>query len=322
MSTDLIIPNKPTFLAKAVAPTTLAEFAGGVQAAGLALPVLSIRGKMFRARLGGEESVLTKDRELQVILVAARPHASKRYYDSAYQAGSVEAPACASVDGKAPTQGDRKQSASCATCPHNVFGSKGKGKACNDYKRVIVLPLVNGKPVNTPCVLDIPATSLRTPKELRGGTDKMLAEYLGALSRHQIDPTTVVSTISFTGAEHPQLCWSLARYVDETEHSFVQSLRDDGDVLDALGDEAHEPPVQITEAAAPVVQPVAEQPVEVKAAPKQEPKAKSAQVDIEEAIAATPEPKAEAAPAPVVSEAPKADDDLMADIEKLLGGLK
>lgn len=198
MSTDLIIPNKPTFLAKAVAPATLAEFAGGVQAGGLALPVLSIRGKMFRARLGGEESVLTKDRELQVILVAARPHVSKRYYDSAYQAGSVEAPACASLDGKTPTQGDRKQSTSCATCPHNVFGSKGKGKACNDYKRVIVLPLVNGKPVNTPCVLDIPATSLRTPKELRGGTDKMLAEYLGALSRHQIDPTTVVSTISFT----------------------------------------------------------------------------------------------------------------------------
>ena len=316
MSTDLIIPNKPTFLAKAVAPATLAEFAGGVQAAGLALPVLSIRGKMFRARLSGEESVLTKDRELQVILVAARPHVSKRYYDSAYQAGSVEAPACASLDGKTPTQGDRKQSASCATCPHNVFGSKGKGKACNDYKRVIVLPLVNGKPVNTPCVLDIPATSLRTPKELRGGTDKMLAEYLGALSRHQIDPTTVVSTISFTGAEHPQLCWSLARYVEQGEHEFVQSLREDGDVLDALGDGAHEPPVQITEAAAPVVQPVVEQPVEVKAAPKQEPK----QVDIEEAIAAAAEPKAE--PAPVVAEAPKADDDLMADIEKLLGGLQ
>lgn len=322
MSTDLIIPNKPTFLAKADAPTTLSEFAGGVQSAGLALPVLSIRGKMFRARLGGEETVLTKDRELQVILVAARPHVSKRYYDSAYQAGSVEAPACAAVDGKTPTQGDRKQSASCATCPHNVFGSKGKGKACNDYKRVIVLPLVNGKPVNTPCVLDIPATSLRTPKELRGGTDKMLAEYLGALSRHQIDPTTVVSTISFTGAEHPQLCWSLARYVDETEHNFVQTLRDDDDVHEALGDELDEVPGPIAEAAAPVVAPVAEQPVEVKAAPKQEPKAAPAQVDIEEAIAATPEPKAEPAPAPVVAEAPKADDDLMADIEKLLGGLK
>jgi hypothetical protein len=73
---------------------------------------------------------------------------------------------------------------------------------------------------------------------------------------------------------------------------------------------------------------VAEQPVEVKVTPKQEPK----QVDIEEAIAAASEPKAEPAPvvdaapkaepAPVVDAAPKADDDLMADIEKLLGGLK
>ncbi|MCH9735539.1 MAG: hypothetical protein K0U78_13470 [Actinomycetia bacterium] len=320
MSNQLSIPSKPKFLAQqGDSPATLAEFSGGVTG-GLALPMLSIRSKVFRARLDGQEQELSKTRDLQLILVAARPYVSKRYYEGAYQSGSTDAPDCSSLDGKTPDAGDNRQSEKCATCPHNVFGSKGAGKACADYKRLVVLPLVNGKAVSTPCILDVPATSLKTPKAMRGGTDLMLKEYMNTLARHQIDPTTVVSTISFTGAEYPQISWSFARYVEEDEHGLVHELRGSDEVQEVLGEDVHE------EASA--IAPAEETPVKVqepakKAAPKQEAKAEpepEPEKEPEPAAGETPEPEEPETPAETEEEAGD-DDDVMAEVNKLLKGM-
>lgn len=313
MSNQLSIPSKPKFLAQqGDSPATLAEFSGGVTG-GLALPMLSIRSKVFRARLDGQEQELSKTRDLELILVAARPYVSKRYYEDAYQSGSTDAPDCSSLDGKTPDAGDNRQSEKCATCPHNVFGSKGAGKACADYKRLVVLPLVNGKAVSTPCILDVPATSLKTPKAMRGGTDLMLKEYMNTLARHQIDPTTVVSTISFTGAEYPQISWSFARYVEEHEYNLVQELRESEDVQDVLGEDVHEE--------AGTISPTEEAPVKVQE-PAKKPVKKAAKPEPEPAAEETPEPAAEEPETPAETEEEAGDDDdVMAEVNKLLEGM-
>ena len=313
MSNQLSIPSKPKFLAQqGDSPATLAEFSGGVTG-GLALPMLSIRSKVFRARLDGQEQELSKTRDLELILVAARPYVSKRYYESAYQSGSTDAPECSSLDGKTPNAGDNRQSEKCATCPHNVFGSKGAGKACSDYKRLVVLPLVNGKAVSTPCILDVPATSLKTPKAMRGGTDLMLKEYMNTLARHQIDPTTVVSTISFTGAEYPQISWSFARYVEEDEHGLVHELRGSDEVQEVLGEDVHEEAGTIT--------PAEETPVKVQE-PAKKPVKKAAKPEPEPAAEETPEPAAEEPETPAETEEEAGDDDdVMAEVNKLLEGM-
>lgn len=323
MSNQLSIPSKPKFLAQqGDSPATLAEFSGGVTG-GLALPMLSIRSKVFRARLDGQEQELSKTRDLELILVAARPYVSKRYYKSAYQSGSTDAPECSSLDGKTPNAGDNRQSEKCATCPHNAFGSKGAGKACSDYKRLVVLPLVNGKAVSTPCILDVPATSLKTPKAMRGGTDLMLKEYMNTLARHQIDPTTVVSTISFTGAEYPQISWSFARYVEEDEHGLVHELRGSDEVQEVLGEDVHEE--------AGTIPPAEETPVKVqepakKAAPKQaakpEPEPEKEPEPAAEETEEAPEPAAEEPEALAETEEEAGDDDdVMAEVNKLLEGM-
>jgi len=233
MSEELIIPEKPKHLAQA-GTTSAEEFTGGL-GGGMSLPALSIRSKQFRARLDGQEHEMGT--ELEVIVVAARPSVSKRYFASQYTPGSNDAPDCSSIDGKTPDVAE-PVSPTCASCPNNVFGSgTGNGKACADYKRIVVLPLVKGSPVNSPVVLDVPATSLRTPKELRNGTYMMLREYMSALSRHEIDPTTAVSTLSFTGADYPQLAWQFSRYVNEQELGFVRELREREDVKEVLGED-------------------------------------------------------------------------------------
>lgn len=354
MSNDLMIPEKPKFLAKQGTPAALEEFAGGIGGS-MPLPQLSIRSKQFRARLDGQETELGQTGELEVILVAARPHVSKRFFEGAYTPGSNDAPDCSSLDGKTPDVAE-PVSPTCASCPNNVFGSKGAGKACADYKRVVVLPLINGKPVNTPVVLDIPATSLKTPKAMRGGTDMMWKEYMSTLARHQIDPTTVVSKISFTGSDYPQLAWTFSRYVEESEFNHVAEQRQSPEVAEVLGEDVHQGD---------------DVPVEVKQpAPKQEkkPEPKPAKVwlhdaanekvwhgtedEITDGVKAVTEAKAkkllavyeddEDEPAPKKAPAKEApapekdpepaqaegseeaggDEDVMAEVEKLLGGLE
>lgn len=317
MSNELSIPSKPAFLAKQGDSTSaLAEFAGGVTG-GLSLPMLSLRAKVFRARLDGQEQELSKTRDLELILVAARPYISKRYFEGVYQSGSTAAPDCSSLDGKTPDSGENRQASKCGQCPHNVFGSSttGKGKACGDYKRLVVLPIVNGKVVTTPCILDVPASSLKTPKALRGGSDLMLKEYMNTLARHQIDPTAVVSRIEFTGAEYPQITWAFSRYVEEDEYNLVQELRKSEEVQDVLGEDVHEEAGTV----APLEQPVVVKEAPKKAEPKPEPKPEPEPAQEASEPVTAPEPEA---PATEESEPVASDDaDILAEVSKMLEGM-
>lgn len=65
-------------------------------------------------------------------------------------------PICSSVDGETGVVLETGECRNCETCPHNVFGTAGKGKACKNMHRLYIL--VEGCPI--PVTLTLPPTSL------------------------------------------------------------------------------------------------------------------------------------------------------------------
>ena len=191
MSTDLVLTGqRPTYLSAVPASMSGAEnpYLTGLRQGAL-LPTLSIRGKEFLIRKGEEEVSLGY--ECPVILIGSRPNLSKRFYDSGYKAGERTQPRCASDDGITPysPSGEGVIASACAGCPNNVFGTgkdqqgnATKGKACQDFRRLVVYPLVSigGHPLRQAMVLDIPPTSLRAKK----GEPPAYSEFARTLGEH------------------------------------------------------------------------------------------------------------------------------------------
>lgn len=208
------------------------------------LPSLSIKGKCFSVRSNGQTQPLNTN-ELDVVIVAARPTLSKIYYESGYNPKEVSAPKCASLDSETADFATdlidpmtNKCCHNCANCYFNQFGSstQGKGKACKDYKRLVVMPASrDGKtfPQNAPAfILDVPATSLKAPK---GTNAIMLREYIDILTRGKIPMSAYVVTLRFVmNSEFPQLTFEPKRWVIQEELARVKELREMDTVKDAL----------------------------------------------------------------------------------------
>jgi len=184
------------------------------------LPKLSIRGKQFRIEKEGDEVVYPAGQPLDVVILASDPPAgtAKSYYTAAYAPGSDEMPDCFSSDGVTPDSFvEKPQARSCTECPHNVFGSgvdqKGnatKGKACGDHKNIF---LVEASDVNSDIlVLRVPPTSL-----------KALSQYGRALAKHGVAPPVMITQLSFTDNEHPQLLFKGVRYTSEEEATITMA---------------------------------------------------------------------------------------------------
>ena len=334
-------PQLPVARSQEDVKAAQAEFSGGIHT-GMALPALSVRGKEFRVRWQGQERTLGGARDLEVLVVAARPNISKRFYKTRYQQGSVEAPDCFSIDGNRPDQSAAEpQCTTCGQCPHNQFGSRitesgGKGKACNDYKRLVVLPFLGGKPFDTPVVLDVPATSLKTPKGYQGQA-MFMREYFGMLAKHGCTPMDVGTKLQFTDAEYPQISFAFARNLSAEEYQLGQGWRTHEDVRSVLDMDEHEgvPSGQAAEIPAPA-QEVPRKPAQpaqeaVQPAPAQPAPAQPAQEAAQPAPAqpAPAQPAQEAAqPAPAqpaqeaAQETAQSSDDaaVLSEVEELLKG--
>ena len=305
---NIIVKDRPSFL-PAVSESVMSEFMDGLGGNSVDMPVLSMRGKEFRLRRDGQE-VSLKTQSLDVILVGSRGANSRRFYEGSYTRGEVKAPTCASSNGVTPDADvQNKQADACATCPRNVWGSKvsasgGKGKQCDDYRRVLVF--IPSKNLLKPVVLDIPATSLRKRKD-ETGPEMQLREYLRALGRHGIEPFQCVTTLNFTDDEYPRLVFSFARWVGKEEHDAVAESRASDEFAAALDHKEEEGAIVET--------PVAEE----KPAPKPKAKPKPAPEPEPEP---EPEPMPEAAEAVeavvVEDEAPAESDDDLSDLMALL----
>ncbi len=311
MSNDLVINERPDFLP---APTggsgAMSEFMGGLGGGGLDMPVLSVRGKVFRLRRDGQE-VSLKTSTLDVILVGARNNTSRRFYSGSYQSGETKAPTCASSDGIKPDSGTEMQADACATCPRNVWEKTATGmrKACDDYKRVLVfLPEKN---IYAPVILDVAATSLRKKKG-ETGPELQMREYIQALARNQFEPHQVVTTLGFTDDEYPRLQFSFARIVQREEYQKVEECRASEEFGLALNHQEEEGKIQEVPVAAP------EAGYKPKPKPKPKPKAEPEPEVAEAAPEPAPEPEPEPTPEPEPQVKESQDDESLDDILAML----
>ena len=213
---------------------------------GAVLPKLSIAGKEFSIRVGGQSQAL-RTFTLDVIIADSRAGISKQYFSSTYDPSqTASAPDCASVDGIEPDftpaivdKVTGKCPCNCKNCYFNQFGTatQGKGKACKDYKRLIVLiagteqnPFDPARPALT---LDLPATSFHAPKDAAGVM--MFREFADACERNQLPISGVVAELSFmSGTAFSQLCMRPKRLVTEEEYRRVLEVREEEDVKEAL----------------------------------------------------------------------------------------
>ena len=289
-------------------------------------PFLSIKGKSFAVVRDGKRTIVTRPDDpeapanyVDAIFVKSNPALTKVFYLKGYEEGSAAKPDCFSNDGVRPDPGaPAPQAKSCATCPHNAFGSgqNGKGKACSDTRRVAVVALSS---LDDPMLLRIPA-----------GSFKNLAKYASYLSARNIKSVAAVLTrIKFDADEAtPKLVFSPRALLGPDVIAEVKRLAATDLVAQIVGlapmphDEDDDIPLElpkvtmddVAKAVAPKPAPEpAEEPAKA-AAPKRQAKPK---VEVEDVAAATVAPPA-AKPAAPVKAAPAEDQD---EMNKLLDDL-
>ena len=249
---DLIVPPQMQLSADVAARLDAAigqdDLDAGVSSS---FPVMSIRGAKWRVVEGGEEKPVyipgTTDLApaVRVVLLRSSPHVAKVYYADAYVEGSDMAPTCFSNDGIRPDpSAESPQSETCATCPHNVWGSKispsgSKIKACADVRRMAILPAEDLS--YPPILLRVPAASLND-----------LATYGRALKKHGVRYNAIVTKLSFDpDASYPKIMFRFERVLTPEEQQLVVAALDHTSLDDILGLSVHAgPPVALPAPAA------------------------------------------------------------------------
>lgn len=201
------------------------DLSGGVQSS---FGVISFRGSKWRVKYQGNETLITNNDgdavgSLKLVLLNALPKLSKIYYKGSYQEGDDSPPDCFSVDGVKPDPSSpKRQSETCAGCPHNVWGSRitpagKKTKACQDSRRVAVVPEgdLENEQFGGPVLLRVPAASLAN-----------LAEYSNALRQKGWPYFAVVTKVGFDpDAAYPKLTFRPERPLTDDEAETVIEQR-------------------------------------------------------------------------------------------------
>lgn len=169
---------------------------GGLSLGGY--PTIRLNGTRFVA-VEGDNHIPLPVLELPLIFLRAAPNLRKTWYATKYDPNSADdsrAPDCFSDDGIAPHPSVAiKQSANCAACRHNQFGSgtgadgkPSKGKACSDTKQLAIFSPAPRKygAENDIFGFRIPPASL-----------KNFAGYVKALTNRGVPLSSVVTMVSF-----------------------------------------------------------------------------------------------------------------------------
>ncbi len=192
-------------------------------------PLLSIRGKEFTFRLPDGRSARHEQNGfampfIDLILVEGSPLLSKTFYEKGFDPSEFTRPDCWSLDSVKPDPSSPALQRGvtgpiCATCKMNEFGSKitdnkKKAKACQDYRRVVVLsPHQIGSETATPMALRVPQSSL-----------KNLKAHAELLERYGVDVNACVSRLSFTQEAFPQLKFDYVSILDEQQYDWILEL--------------------------------------------------------------------------------------------------
>lgn len=193
--------------------------------------VISIRGKNWRAKYQGEEELIrgadgSPMQKLPVVIIGAAPGIAKQWYASAYTEGSDQAPDCYSTDGRAPDPASpKKQCETCEICPKNRFetrvtddGRTTKSKACQDSKRIAVVPLgdIANEVYGGPMMLRLPPSSLQGFKQ-----------YLRMLTQKGAKVEQVATVLEFNyDVAYPQVTFKALGWL--TDEQALQVVGPDG----------------------------------------------------------------------------------------------
>lgn len=190
--------------------------------------VVSFRGKVWRVKYRGEETVIRDQRgqpvqALDVVIVGASSAISKAFYQRNFTDGDDQAPVCASTEGIRPDAGvAQPQAKLCATCPNNAWGSavtenEKRAKACRDSKRLAVVPYgdVPNELYGGPMLLSLPPTTLAN-----------FASYAEMLERKGVGDINWVGTrLSFDSElAYPRITFEPIAYVDEVQDAQVADI--------------------------------------------------------------------------------------------------
>lgn len=232
MTTDMTLFNKSTAMAMLDdIPDDVTSTLAGSGGTGKRI---SIRGGRFREVINGEEIRVSKEDELDVVIVAAAPMA-RHYYADAYVEGQTVAPTCWSRDTQVPADDvpeDQRQASKCMDCPQNVKGSgqRDDSRACRFSQRVAVV--LDGAIEEGPVYqMQLPATSL-----FGDDKDKLgLQAYAKLLRAHKAKIMGLVTRLTMdTASTTPKLSFAPVRPLTEAEVRAVIEHKDSPDAQDAI----------------------------------------------------------------------------------------
>ena len=321
-------------------PAHLAEFAsaGGnselTSHGSVGFPFCSIKGKSFTISRGGEKSVVMSPHDpdapassIEVILIRANPKNSKTYYAASYAEGFDGAPDCTSSDGIKPdSNSESPQSSSCATCPHNVWGSKmsddgKKLKSCQDNVRVAIA--APGQ-LNDPMLLRVPPASIKPLVEFGSALEKRGVPFYAVITKLGFDMTQSSPKLTFKAVAYAT-AEDFAQAKDMRESDLVQSIIGLGSYGGgSSGDDVLPAGPAPTHVAAPPAQAAAPAPTPAPAATAAtvKPAAKRATAKpAAEPAAPAPAPKVQATDTAVVSGVAGAAAAALAEVEDFLATL-
>jgi len=273
------------------------------------IPRISIRAGRFRLVEGGVETVVGT--ELDVVIVGANPNTSKAFYSKPYDPNNQEVvlPDCFSHDGVRPHPSAKTPiSATCATCPNNVLGSKitpngNKSKLCGDSRHLAMVPASDPNKVYQ---LSVPVTSMTN-----------MRNYVKHLDNYGAVPEEVVTTLQFdTEASAPKLVFVHKSYLSDKALPIIERIMQSDEVkiatsqMDYSGRQAALPPAE-TAATAALPSAAVPPPAPVQA-PVEPPPTVAPPVPTATPVQSAPPPT----PAPVATPTASVDD-----IEKALGDI-
>lgn len=172
---------------------------------------------------------------IKVIILGVFPAGKtpvRLWYNSAYRAGETTAPACWSIDNVTPSaKSSMPQSASCATCKHNVVGTSvsGKGKSCSSRKEIVVC--LADDPDMTLFNMSLSATAVygKSNREVEGYYP--LLRYCEGLVKSNIILEAVETEISFADGALTGVRFKPVGFVSEDKFNRAVYLRDNSTEL-------------------------------------------------------------------------------------------
>ena len=153
---------------------------------------ISLKGSMFRLPSGA-----TSQGPLECIIIDYGNQ--NAYYPNAYVEGEFSPPSCSAI-GRIPSEMapkasvEKPESAKCEGCPHNEWGSKGRGKACSNSILLAILPS------DFTSESDVLAVKVAAKGLTRW------SNYVRELEMSGQDPANVITELSFMpGLSYPSL---------------------------------------------------------------------------------------------------------------------